>query len=193
MIKFYLPFGLLIILTSCYSVKKSVERSKPNSEKINWPENYKLEDAQFFVHNEIEIKAKPQTVWEVLIRAEEWPDWYEGASNVSVLSNNSADLNEGAIFSWKTMGQNFDSTTVKEFQPPYRLSWEARKNNIRGYHAWLIIPNGDNCKVVTSEVQFGFLTTMQKVFMPNKLRTLHDIWLEELKNKAENEHTIKNK
>jgi len=85
------------------------------------------------------------------------------------------------------MGQNFESTTIKEFEPPYRLSWEATKNNIKGFHSWLIIPSDNGCKVITSEAQHGFLTFMQKVFVPNKLRKLHDIWLTELKIKAENE------
>jgi len=176
-----------LTLVSCYSVKKTVEKSKPNSEKINWPNNYKPNKASFFVHNEIDIDAEPQVVWNILIKAEDWPNWYEGATDVKIISNNSAQLEDKSIFSWKTMGQSFESTIIKEFKPPYRLSWEATKNNIRGYHAWLIIPTDKGCKVITSEAQHGFLTIMQKVFVPNKLEKLHDIWLKELKNKAEDE------
>ncbi|MET1259023.1 SRPBCC domain-containing protein [Flagellimonas sp. DF-77] len=176
-----------LTLLSCYSVKKTVESSKPNSEQINWPENYKPEDAGFFVHNEIDINAEPQIVWDILVKAEDWSTWYLGAKDVKIQNSNLAQLEENTIFSWKTMGQNFESTTIKEFEPPYRLSWEATKNNIRGYHAWLIIPTNNGCKVITSETQHGFLTFMQKIFLPNKLEKLHDIWLTELKNKAENE------
>ena len=179
--------SLMTTLTSCYSVKKSVAKSKPNSEKINWPDNYKPEEAGFFVHNEIDIKASPQTVWNILVKAEDWPQWYEGASDVHIKSNTSGILEDKTEFSWKTMGQDFESTIIKEFQAPYRLSWEATKSNIRGYHAWLIIPTEDGCKVITSEAQHGFLTFMQKAFLPNKLRKLHDIWLDELKQKAEDE------
>jgi len=64
-----------LTLVSCYSVKTSVEKSKPNSEKINWPDNYKPENAGFFVHNEIDINAEPQIVWDILIKAEDWPNW----------------------------------------------------------------------------------------------------------------------
>ena len=177
----------LLALMGCYSVKKTVENSKPNSEKIKWPDNYRPENASFFVHNEIEINAKPQVVWDILVKAEDWPNWYEGATDVKILNDNSAQLECNTVFSWKTMGQNFESTTIKEFKPPYRLSWEATKNNIKGYHAWLIIQTDNGCKVITSEAQHGFLTLMQKAFIPNKLEKLHDIWLKELKNKAENE------
>ncbi|GAA0872978.1 hypothetical protein GCM10009117_21250 [Gangjinia marincola] len=176
-----------LVLVSCYSVKKTVEKSKLNSEKINWPANYKPEEAGFFVHNEIDINAEPQAVWDILIKAEDWPKWYEGATDVNIINNKSTQLGDKTIFSWKTMGQSFESTTIKEFSPPYRLSWEATKNNIKGYHAWLIIPTDNGCKVITSETQHGFLTFMQKVFVPNKLEKLHDIWLKELKKKAENE------
>ena len=179
---------MLLSLQSCYSLKKSIEGGKPNSEAIQWPEGYHPDEASFFVHNEIEINADPQVVWDILLQAEIWPEWYEGASDVQVLTNETGRLEAQSIFSWKTMGQDFSSTTIKEFEAPYRLGWEATKNNIRGYHAWLIIPNANGgCRVVTSETQHGFLTLMQKIFVPNKLRKLHDIWLEELKIKAENE------
>lgn len=189
--KWHYVFVLLIgiSLSSCYSLKQSVASSKPNSEKIVWPDEYRPEEAGFFVHNEMAIKASPQVVWNILVKAEDWPKWYNGATDVKILNNKSAQLDDSSVFSWKTMGQNFESTEIKEFSPPHRLSWEAKKNNIRGYHAWLIIPTDEGCKVITSEAQHGFLTVMQKVFVPNKLRKLHDIWLTELKNKAENETT----
>lgn len=179
-------FGLiLLIFSSCVSVKKSVERSKPNSDKINWPEAYQPENSGFFVHNEIDIKADPQVVWDILIDAESWSDWYEGMSDVKVKTNTTGKLESQSILSFKTMGQFFETITIKEFKAPYRLSWEATRKDIRGYHAWLIIPTDTGCKVITSEAQNGFKAFLQKVFLPNKLRKLHDVWLEEMKKKAE--------
>ena len=184
-LQYLVLFTILMALSSCYSLKRSVEASRPNSEKIDWPEAYIPEESSFFVHNEIDIAASPQVVWDILVEAENWPSWYKGATDVRVTTNQSGKLEEYAVFSWKTMGQNFQSTTIKEFEPPYKLSWEATKNNIRGYHAWLIMPSDQGCRVVTSEAQHGFLTFMQKAFLPNKLRKLHDVWLENLKAKAE--------
>lgn len=184
---FSLIFLSAIILPGCYSTRKSVERSKPNAEKIHWPEGYAPESAGFFVHNEIDIKAPPKVVWDILLQAEKWHEWYVGAKEVRISSQNSGKLEPLSTFSWKTMGQRFPITRIKEFEAPYRLSWETSKKSIRGYHAWLIIPTDEGCKVITSEAQHGFLTFMQKVFVPNKLRKLHDRWLEGLKRKAENE------
>lgn len=171
-------------MTSCYSVKKSVEESYPNSQAIVWPEAYTPEEAKFFVHNEIEISAPAEAVWEVLIQADEWEDYYSGASNLELGSNQSGRLSENSVFSWKTMGLDFTSY-IKEFKPPFRLSWESNRKSIRGYHAWLIIPTAEGCKLITSEAQHGFMTLPQKVFVPKKLEGLHDEWLAQIKTRAE--------
>lgn len=175
-----------ISMTSCYSVKQAVEESYPESKEISWPEDYKPEESKFFVHNVIEIDASPERVWEILINASEWESYYEGASNLEILDNSSGKLEENSVFTWKTMGLNFTST-IEEFNPPYRLSWESEKNSIRGYHAWLLIPTDNGTKLITSEAQHGFMTFLQKIFVPNKLSKLHDIWLAEIKKIAEGE------
>jgi uncharacterized protein YndB with AHSA1/START domain len=136
------------------------------------------------VHNEIEIKAPPGVVWDILIHAEDWPAWYAGATKVSVKNSAAGRLAPDSVLGWNTMGLQFESR-IREFVPPVRLSWESRKAAITGYHAWLIIPTPDGCKVITEESQHGFLAVMQKIFIPQKLRRLHDVWLEELKKKAE--------
>ena len=180
-----LIFTIAVVLSGCYSVKKSVEESYPNSKKINWPENYIPEESKFFVHNEIEINASPEDVWTVLIQADEWEDYYEGASDLILQNDSRGRLNENSVFTWKTMGLDFRSSII-EFEAPYRLSWESDRKNIRGYHAWLIIPKENGCTLVTSESQHGFMTFPQKVFVPNKLEGLHDTWLEQIKLKSEN-------
>ena len=185
MTKKFLWWGLIAMLfTSCYSVKKSIQSGQPYAEQINWPEKYALEDAKFFVHNEADIEASPSTVWNILIQAETWSDWYEGASNVNVENSNNGVLVADAAFTWKTMGLDFEST-IEEFIPHERLSWESDRKNIKGYHAWLIIPTENGCKLVTQESQHGWLTFMQKTFVPRKLRRIHDVWLAEIKRKAE--------
>ncbi len=86
------------------------------------------------------------------------------------------------------MGLNFNSS-ITEFVPPYRLSWESRKSSIQGYHAWLIIPTDEGSRLITQESQNGWLASLEKVFQPNKLERLHDEWLQAMKTKAENSST----
>lgn len=152
--------------------------------KILWPHEYEPQKSTFFVHNEIQINADPDVVWKILIQAESWPRWYTGAKNVKITTSTDGILVENSLFSWNTMGLDFVST-IKEFAPPHRLSWESNKWCIRGYHAWLIIPTPQGCRLITDESQFGLLAVLERIFQPNKLRLLHDIWLAEIKKKAE--------
>lgn len=181
-----LIIGLSTCLAGCYSLRKTVEESRPHSEEIDWPAPYRPAEAGFFVHNEIDIQAAPQVVWDILIEAGSWPEWYQGMTDVTV-RHEDRKLRSGTLFSFRTMGQYFDTVAIREFEAPYRLSWEAVKKDIRGYHAWLIIPTEGGCRVITSESQHGLKAFMQKAFLPNKLWKLHEHWLEQLKSKAENE------
>jgi uncharacterized protein YndB with AHSA1/START domain len=189
-VRWSLVFAALASLSGCYAPPRVGDPSNALAagplppDQINWPEKYRPEDASFFVHNEIEIQAPPEAIWEVIIQAETWPSWYEGASKVKVQGREDGRLAPDAVFTWDTMGLSFTST-IKEFKPPHRLSWESRKSTIQGYHAWLIIPTAAGCKLVTDESQHGFMTWMQKAFVPGKLRRLHDVWLAEIKKKSE--------
>lgn len=182
--------ALFLPTLGCASIAPVGEPGNPlpqaasSPEQIRWPAQYQPQDASFFVHNEVEIAAPPEVVWEILTQAEAWPQWYEGAEAVQVLGATDGVLTVSASFSWSTMGLDFTSV-IKEFDPPFRLSWESRKAAIQGYHAWLIIPTPVGCKVVTDESQYGFLTLMQRIFVPNKLHQLHDRWLAKLAEKAE--------
>jgi uncharacterized protein YndB with AHSA1/START domain len=165
------------------SVAIALAGKAQNSPAIHWPEEYEPSKSNFYVHNEIEINAPPAVVWEILMEAENWPKWYEGATNVSV-STESRLLEGNSSFKWKTMGIKFESV-IKELVPNERLSWESKLKKIQGYHAWLIIPTATGCRVITDESQNGWLTFFEQLFQPKKLHRLHDIWLTELKRKAE--------
>lgn len=184
------------VLAGCSSVPRVGEEGNllPTAaapDEIRWPARYEPKDATFFVHNEIEIDAPPQAVWDVLIRAESWPEWYTGASDVKIVdgpgageAGGAAVLSAGAVFTWTTMDLDFTST-IHEFETPYRLSWESRKSTIQGYHAWLLVPTPRGTRLITDESQHGILAWMQGIFIPNKLRKLHDVWLGQIKRRAE--------
>lgn len=178
------------MLSSCYSLKSTITSAKPHVDTIMWPAAYKPDQANFFVHNTIAINAAPSTVWSILVEAEQWPSYYVGAENVKVKDNTAGRLLANSVFTWKTMGLDFTST-IREYQPNERLSWESNKKSIQGYHAWLLIPTNDGTLLVTQESQHGWLTDMEKIFQHNKLRKLHDEWLLQIKTKAEKVDNIK--
>lgn len=177
----------LLVFCNCYSTRKAVREAQPYSRQINWPAAYQPEKAGFYVHNKMDINASPEVVWNILLRAETWPAWYPGAAAVQVKNTPEGNLSDGSVFTWKTMGLHFEST-VREFEPFSRLSWESRKKSIKGYHAWLILPTENGCMLVTDESQHGWLTFFEKTFQPKKLQRLHAAWLEAIKQKAEDKN-----
>jgi uncharacterized protein YndB with AHSA1/START domain len=174
----------LFFIIAFFSVSFSGFARQNPAEKINWPSEYEPAKSKFYVHNEIEINAKPEIVWAYLIDALKWQSWYKGAKKV--LFTNPADtvLNANSVFRWETMGLKFQSV-IKQFEPNRLLAWESKKKSIRGFHVWLIIPTEKGCKVITDESQNGWLTFFEKTFQGKKLKKLHGIWLAELKKKSE--------
>jgi hypothetical protein len=152
---------------------------------IIWPEEFNPEKSRFYVHNEIEINASPQDVWDILIKAKEWHTYYKGAqSPVELLDTTAMTLLNGLTFRFHTMGLKFQPV-INEFVPYERLAWTSRIKSIQGYHAWVIVPTDNGVRLITAESQNGSLTFMQKVFQPNKLLKLHDEWLRLIKERAE--------
>lgn len=133
--------------------RKSAETQMP-SERINWPENYEPSKSKFYISNEIEVKASPKTVWNILIDAPSWSSYYKGATEVQLLDQQQTRLEANSQFAWKTMGLRFTSV-IKEYEPYKRLSWESKRRDIQGYHAWLIIPTEEGSKIITEESQNG--------------------------------------
>ncbi len=182
-----LPIAALL-LNSCATAPKAMTAATAKSlkpkERINWPANYLPEEAPFTLHNEISINASPQTVWRELIDYKAWPTYYKGADPVTLADASQTTLQANSVMHWKTMGLKFTST-IKEYEPNRRLSWESVNSKITGYHAWLIVPQGKGCKLITDEAQHGWLTFFQKTFVPTKLSRLHDDWLTGIKERAE--------
>jgi len=176
---------LLLLLSSCYSHKKAVQSGLPYSEQINWPEGFKPSESGFFIHNEIDINASPQVVWDIFTNAAQWPEWYERAEGIELLNSPDGKLNPASVFIWNPAGKF--TSTIKEFKPPYTIAWsgETDTKNMRVYNAWTIIPTKDGCKVVSNESQNGPKTKMEKIFAPNMVRKNIGEWLVRLKEQAE--------
>ncbi len=173
----------LFSLMSCVSTDRAEAESRATSD-IHWPAKYDPARSQFFVHNEIAIDAAPEVVWSVLTDYTKWSSYYRGAKDVSLADTSQTKLSLGSVIVWKTMGLSFRST-VREWVSAKRLSWESVNSKITGYHAWLIVPQGRGCKLITDESQLGWLTYLERTFQPNKLSRLHDEWLLAIKKQAE--------
>jgi uncharacterized protein YndB with AHSA1/START domain len=175
----------VIFMLTLSTTALAVQAQERQADQIDWPAIYEPSKSRFYVHNEIEIDASPEKVWNILVDALQWESWYAGAKGVSFRDPGDSVLNANSVFNWITMGLKFQSV-VQAYEPFRLLAWESKKKSIQGYHVWLIIPTAQGCKVITDESQNGWLTFFEKTFQGKKLKKLHDIWLSELKKKAEN-------
>lgn len=174
--------------------KGSIKTKKydPTTNLVVWPEEFNPAKAKWYVYNEIGINAKPEVVWNILIDAKKWHTFYKGVeSPIEYLDTTATNLRNGLAFKLHTMGLRL-TPLIKEFVPNERMAWEVRRGNLTAYHAWVIIPTPNGCRLITPEAQNGFLTFLQKVFVPNKLLNLHEHWLEVIKTRAEQTTAIQN-
>ena len=154
----------------------------PSSKQIIWPAYYQPSNCPIHVRNEIDIAAPAERVCAWLIRAPLWPSWYVNSANVRLLDRIS-DLALGAVFRWKTFGVSIESV-VQEWVPNERIAWTGKAFGLDVYHAWLIEKTAAGCHVLTEETQHGFMVRLGKLFMPNRMSTFHQIWLEGLRDNA---------
>jgi hypothetical protein len=151
--------------------------------KVQWPDHYQPRNCPVHVQNELDMAAAQEYVWAWLIRATLWPTWYVNSANVKILEGRGPNLQKGMRFRWKTFGVTITST-VLEYVPVERIAWDARAFGIDAYHAWVLQPSARGCRVLTEETQHGWLPRLGKLFMPNRMHTFHQLWLEGLAAKA---------
>ncbi|MFT6310248.1 MAG: hypothetical protein ACJAQS_000611 [Porticoccus sp.] len=135
------------------------------------------------VRNKLDIDASPQIVWAWLTHATLWPTWYDNADNVCILDGSAAGLELGSMFRWKTMGITVKCTVVENIVNE-RLAWSGRAYGIDVYHAWVLAPLTSGCSVLTEETQRGLLARLGKMYLPAKMYSAHQLWLECLQAKA---------
>ncbi len=151
--------------------------------KIHWPERYLPEKSHVHAVNELTMDAPLENIWAWLVRAPLWPTWYVNSSKVKILEGPATDLALATKFRWKTFGASITST-VLEYVPGERLSWDAHGFGIDTYHAWVLQTTPNGIYVRTEEVQHGWVAHIAARLTPNRMHRYHQIWLEELEKKA---------
>jgi len=181
------------VLLAAYSFSDTKAHSTPaktgtmqndlvhRSPAIHWAKGFEPQKADLFAHNEITIDATCNAVWNHIVRAEQWPDWYPNAKHVQ-LAAGERELAKGSVFQWTTFGIAIESK-VDEFVPPARLSWfgYAPGTAPSFYHTWYLEPRGTSCHVVTEEVGVGANPKQLRETNETLMHRGHDLWLATLK------------
>jgi hypothetical protein len=74
------------------------------SSEIHWPAGFSPDDSDLFAHNEIFIKAPSSTVWQHIVEAQKWPEWYPNSHDVLVENDQGGGLKADSKFEWSTVG-----------------------------------------------------------------------------------------
>jgi uncharacterized protein YndB with AHSA1/START domain len=177
------------------------------SPEINWPTPMFNKSAEIFAHNQIEINASCETVWDHLVHAELWPRWCAYSGKVTIHGGSDV-LQKHTKFTWisadvpQQLGLGLSlaqaqwvDALVVECDPPNRLgfrsfgrAWTERGPLISSYHNWYIKPLGlKKCLVTFEEVATGRAARFARMAYPEVAHVSHDEWLNGLKWIAEHE------
>jgi uncharacterized protein YndB with AHSA1/START domain len=150
------------------------------SRDIHWPAGFDPAKADLFAHNELIIHASCERVWQHIIDATKWPEWYPNAKAVEVMDG--TVLGQGSVFRWTTFGLPIESK-VNEFVPYTRIGWYgyAPGADPSFYHTWFLTPTSDGCRVVTDEVGIGKDAAHLRETDESLMHRGHDLWLATLK------------
>lgn len=180
----FLCLGVMALATSQSAFADQVDTDLASrSNKIHWPTSLSPEQADLFSHNEIMIDAPCQTVWNHIVHARRWPQWYPNSHDVRISGGGSV-LRASTQFGWKTFGVHIDST-VAEYSPETRLGWFGKGPDVTAYHTWLLTPSHGSCHVVTEEATKGPAAVAGRKSDPAVLHRGHELWITRLKKLSE--------
>jgi uncharacterized protein YndB with AHSA1/START domain len=129
---------------------------------------------------EVDIAAPPQTVWDVLTRFENWPNWNSDVKSMSF----EGPLAPGSMFRWKA-GPGTILSTLDRVEPPRYISWQGKTLTIDAYHEWWLEPRDGGTHVRTEETFSGLLAKILRGTLQKTLDKSFDAGVERLKRESE--------
>jgi uncharacterized protein YndB with AHSA1/START domain len=144
-----------------------------------------------FAHNERTAPAPPERVWNLLVLARGWPEFYGNAHFVELADRQQRRLRSGSVFRWVTFGCPIVSE-VHTCERPARIGWQWQGRwwgrGLHGYHIWLLQPHERGTRIVTEETQRGLLLGLARPIMQHWLWFEHGRWLRQLARQASRPH-----
>jgi uncharacterized protein YndB with AHSA1/START domain len=128
----------------------------------------------------IEIAAPPETVWDVLTRFDDWPQWNPQVKSMSF----EGPLAAGSEFRWKA-GPGTIVSTLERVDPPRFVRWRGRTMSIRAIHEWRLEPRDSGTFVETEETYSGVVARLFRRQLQKILDKALEDGLEDLKREAE--------
>jgi hypothetical protein len=177
-----------VVMTALPTQAQTSQSDNPDwplrSSEIHWPAGHRPANADLFAHNELLIHAPCTKVWQHLVEAPSWPEWYPNSHNVRLLNSSDGELHQDTRFSWETFGVQIESR-VHEFVPSSRLGWFGDGTGMNAYHTFLLLEVPEGCHVVTEEVVTGPGAVEFRKKDPSSMHRGHDLWIASLQKISE--------
>ena len=129
---------------------------------------------------EIEIRATPEVVWDVLADIDSWPSWNPDVKEANLMGG----LRESSVFRWKA-GPGTITSTLEKVDRPREIGWRGKTMGINAVHVYKLEPHAEGTKVHTEESFDGVIVGLLKRSMRKTLQKGIDGGLASLKKEAE--------
>jgi hypothetical protein len=161
-----------------HSFKRKITRLTINKKDMNTTADI---DAPVYAAASIDIRSNPSTVWKLISKIPQWPEWASKISSAEV----TGEFRKGTDFRWKSNGMKINST-LQTVDPEKNLSWTGKALWIHAEHIWELqaLPDGGT-RVTTAESMDGFL--IRYIYSSEKLLNSLQTWLKDLKSAAESQ------
>jgi len=136
--------------------------------------------APVIASREVEVEASPETIWDIIVAVDSWPDWNPDVKAAFI----EGDLAVGTRFSWKA-GQLTIRSTVLQMERPHHLVWTGTTTGIKAVHLWQIEQRGEKALVRSEESWEGLLPSILRGTMKRMLSRSIQQTLLYLKREAE--------
>ena len=136
--------------------------------------------APVVVHEQVQVAADVQTVWDVLTDIERWPTWNKAVRSVSL----HGPVRRGTSFDWKA-GPGTIKSRIAEVEAPNRIVWTGVTLGTRAVDAFSFEAVDGGTLVREDESWEGFLARMFRSRMERTLRSSIRDGLRSLKAEAE--------
>ena len=138
------------------------------------------QNAPVIAHEQLQIAADVQTVWDVLSDIEQWPRWNKDVRSVSV----HGPIAAGTSFDWKA-GPGTIKSRIAEVEAPNRIVWTGVTFGIRAVDAFSFEVSDGGTLVRESESWEGLLARLLRSRMERTLSSSLRDGLRSLKAEAE--------
>lgn len=157
-------------------------------DKVKFPPEHDPKVSSLYALNEIDVNAPPETVWRLLVEAENWSSYFPPENQINILGGE-RELGMGTKYTRVTVG-HLMRCTVTELIPQRRVTWattvDGDETGSTAVHGWVITLTETGCHLLTEEtLQGDFYIELIGRENPGALYKYHQDWVEMLAAAAE--------